>query len=85
MPGEKHAYGKKVVDDPEPIKYVVHGWQTASEAADPPSKQKNFKELNKMATKNGLFTAKEQTELRKQSDVMVQTKKGQKVIPIMLP
>ena len=58
LPGDKHTYGKKVVDDPEPIKYVVNGWQTASEAPEPPSKKKDFKELNKMATKNGLFTAK---------------------------
>jgi hypothetical protein len=41
--------------------------------------------LNKLATKNGLFTAKDQTQMRKQTDIMVQTKKGQKVIPIMLP
>lgn len=43
LPGDHHTYGKKIVDDPEPIKYVVNGWQTASEAPDAPSKQKNFK------------------------------------------
>lgn len=43
LPGEHHTYGKKVVDDPEPIKYVVNGWQTASDVPDAPSKQKNFK------------------------------------------
>ena len=32
-----------------------------------------------------MYTAKEQTDLRKTNDIMVETKKGQKVIPIMLP
>jgi len=26
LPGQNHAYGKKVKDDPEPIKHVVNGW-----------------------------------------------------------
>lgn len=43
LPAENHAYGKKVKDDPEPIKYVVNGWQTVGESPDPPLKQKNYK------------------------------------------
>lgn len=43
LPGESHAYGKKVQDDPEPIKYVVNGWQTSTDSNAPPSKQKNYK------------------------------------------
>ena len=38
-----------------------------------------------MSTSNGLYTAKHQKEFRKYNDVMVQEKKGQKVMPIMLP
>jgi hypothetical protein len=43
LPGDTHAYGKKVVDDPEPIKYVVNGWQTSTDSNEPPSKHKNYK------------------------------------------
>jgi hypothetical protein len=38
-----------------------------------------------MSAMNGLHTVKQQTEFRRRNDVMVQTKKGQTVIPIMLP
>ena len=34
---------------------------------------------------NGMHTAKQQSEFRKYNDVMVQQKKGQKLMPIMLP
>jgi dTDP-4-dehydrorhamnose 3,5-epimerase-like enzyme len=26
LPEQNHTYGKKVKDDPDPIKYVVNGW-----------------------------------------------------------
>ena len=32
-----------------------------------------------------MTTAKDQTGFRKTNDIMVKTKKGQKVVPIMLP
>ena len=32
-----------------------------------------------------MITAKDQASFRKTNDIMVQSKKGQKVIPIMLP
>ena len=64
---------------------VVNGWEVAKESAEIPSKKRNFKELNKMSTKNGLHTAKEQAAFRKTTDVMIKSKKGEKVIPILLP
>jgi hypothetical protein len=53
---------------------------------------KNYKQLNKIAVKNNLHTAKvyfifiqQQTDFRSTVEIMVDVKKGQKVIPIMLP
>lgn len=64
---------------------VVNGWQIAAESKEPPSKHKNFKELNKKSVINGAYTAKHQKDFRSYNDIMVKNKKGGKVIPIMLP
>lgn len=92
LPEQSHTYGKKVVDDPEPIKtgtdfltVVVNSWKNADEAPDIPSKKKDFKELNKASVIRGMHTAKDQTSFRKTNDMMIQTKKGQKFVPISLP
>ena len=92
LPGESHTYGKKVNDDPEPVKHgistsysVVNGWKEAQPSEKPPSKLKNFKELNKQAIHNNVHTSKQQQNFRQTQDIMVNQKEGQKVIPIMLP
>ena len=64
---------------------MVNQWNHAQQAADIPPKKKDFKELNKKSAMSGMHTAKDQTFFRKTNDIMVQTKKGQKVVPIMLP
>jgi hypothetical protein len=37
---------------------VVNGWKDASESKDQDSKMKNYQQLNKIAIKNNLHTAK---------------------------
>lgn len=64
---------------------MVNGWKQYDEAKEKAGTQKNFKELNKMSTMNGLHTAKDQTQFRKHHNVVVKEKKGQKLMPIMLP
>ena len=58
LPPNNHTYGKKIVDDLEPVKYVVNGWREAENSGKPPSKIKNFQELNRQAIHNNLHTAK---------------------------
>ena len=58
LPPNNHTYGKKVLDDPEPFKYVVNGWREAETSGKAPSKIKNFEELNRQAIHNNLHTAK---------------------------
>ena len=65
---------------PSHLDVVVNGWQVANESKEVAPKQKNFMELNKKSTLNGLHTAKEQNAFRKQNDIMVKTKKGEKAI-----
>ena len=81
LPQESHTYGKKVVDDPEPVKHgtwpfytVVNGWKDAQPSEQPASKLKNFKELNRQAIHNNVHTAKQQQNFRQTQDIMVNMK-----------
>jgi hypothetical protein len=84
LPPPSFVYGQGRVRDKEGVGSIISSWETHA-VSKLPEAPRDFKTLNVMGLRNGLWTSKELTQFRKVTDAKVKIREGRAYAGFKIP